>query len=322
LLTALAGAMLAAAQPGRAQAPGKPYHIGMLANSRAVAAPLLEVFAVGMRELGWVDGRDYVIDDLYAEGHLERLPALADELVRRKVDLFVCAGTLPTRAAKRATSTIPIVFYFVADPEGSGFVASLARPGGNLTGQGGLVPEVLERSLWLLKQTVPRATQVAVMWFPEFPRVGLLMATAETAARSLGITLRPVALHAPDDIDTAFATLARDPADALLIFPHPFLFSQGARAAKLALALRLPTMVPFRETVRDGMLMSYGFEIVDDMRRVPYFVDRILKGGMKPADLPVERPTRFHLVVNLKTAKAIGVTIPQSVLLSAGEVIE
>ncbi len=294
----------------------------MLANARATAAPLLEIFATGMRELDWIAGRDYVIDDLYAEGHVERLPALADELARHKVDLIVSAGTVPTAAAKRATSAIPIVFYFVGDPVGAGFVASLARPGGNLTGLGGLGPEMIAKQLGIMKQSVPSTARMAVLWYPDFPPHQVGLDNAQAAARSIGIALKPIALHSADDIDAAFATLAREPVDALLMLGHPCLFTQGARVAKLAAALRLPTMGPFREIVREGVLMSYGWEIVDDVRRVPHFVDRILRGGAKPADLPIEQPTRFHLVINLTTAKAIGVTIPQSVLLSAEDVIE
>ena len=317
----MTGALLAAGLAGRAQTPGKLFRIGWLSSGPWAATPLLEAFNQGMRELGWIEGRHYTVENLYTEGRDERLPALAAELVQRKVDLLVGSGSPPTTALKNATSTIPILFFYVGDPVGSGFVAGLARPGGNVTGLGGLGPGMHTKQLELLREVVPKASRIAMLHNPAFSLHALYRAEVEPAARSLGVTLRPIELRSPDDIDPAFATLAREPVDALLIFGQPFLFAQGARVAKLALEQRLPAIIGFQEVARDGILMSYGAKLIDDIRRLPYFADRILKGA-KPADLPVEQPSRFYLTVNQKTAKALGLTIPQSVLLRADEVIE
>jgi putative tryptophan/tyrosine transport system substrate-binding protein len=321
LICAMSGALVAAGLAVCAQTPGKVYRIGWLSSNPYAGTPLLDAFNQGMRELGWIEGRHYTIDNLYMEGRNERLPALAAELVQRKVDLLVGSGSPQTTALKNATATIPILFFYVGDPVGSGFVASLARPGGNVTGLGGLGPGVHAKQLELLREVVPKASRIAMLHNPAFSLHALNRAEVEPAARSLGVTLRPIELRSPDDIDAAFATLGREPADALLIFGQPFLFTHGARVAKLAIEQRLPAIIPFQEVARDGILMSYGWKLIDDIRRLPYFVDRILKGA-KPADLPVVQPSRFYLTVNQKTAKALGITIPQSVLLRADEVIE
>ncbi len=321
LICAMTGALLAAGL-ARAQTPGKAYRIGFLHTGSVPRPPLLDVFTQGMRELGWVEGRNYTVEILLSEGRDERLAALAAELVRRNVDLLIGTGSASTAALKSATSTIPILFWYIADPVGSGFVASLARPGGNVTGMGGLGALVHAKQLELLKDVVPNAQRVAMLHNPQYPEHALLRAEVEPAARSLGVTLRPIELRSPDDIDPAFATLAREPVDALLILGQPFLVGHGAaRVAKLAIEQRLPAIIPFQESARNGILMSYATSLTDAIRRLPYFVDRILKGA-KPADLPVEQASRFYLTVNLKTAKAIGITIPQSVLLRADEVIE
>ena len=317
----MTGALLAAGLAGRAQTPGKLFRIGWLSSGPWAATPLLDVFNQGMRELGWIEGRHYTVENLYTEGRDERLPALAAELVLRKVDLLVGSGSPPTTALKNATSTIPILFFYVGDPVGSGFVAGLARPGGNVTGLGGLGPGMHTKQLELLREVVPKASRIAMLHNPAFSLHALYRAEVEPAARSLGVTLRPIELRSPDDIDPGFATLAREPVDALLIFGQPFLFAQGARVAKRAIEQRLPAIIAFQEVARDGILMSYGAKLIDDIRRLPYFADRILKGA-KPADLPVEQPSRFYLTVNQKTAKALGLTIPRSVLLRADEVIE
>ena len=318
---AIAGALLAAGFAGRAQTPGKVYRIGWLSSGPWGGTQPLEAFNQGMRELGWVEGRHYVVDNRYSEGHSERFPALATDLVQRKVDLLVGSGTPHTTALKNATATIPIIFYSVSDPVGSGLVASLARPGGNVTGRGGLGPGTQAKQLELLREVVPKASRVATLFNPALSFHAAIAAEVEPAARRLGVTLRPIELRSPDDIDAAFATLAREPVDALLIFGQGFLFQNGARVAKLAIEQRLPAIIPFQELARDGVLMSYGSSILDDVRRVPYFVDRVLKGA-KPAELPVDQASRFYLAINQKTAKALGLTIPQSVLLRADEVIE
>ena len=318
---AIAGALLAAGFAGRAQTPVKVYRIGWLSSGPWSGTQPLEAFNQGMRELGWVEGRHYVVDNRYSEGHSDRFPALAADLVQRKVDLLVGSGTPHTTALKNATATIPIIFYAVSDPVGSGLVASLARPGGNVTGRGGLGPGTQAKQLELLREVVPKASRIATLFNPALSFHAAIAAEVEPAARRLGVTLRPIELRSPDDIDAAFATLAREPVDALLIFGQGFLFQNGARVAKLAIEQRLPAIIPFQELARDGVLMSYGSSILDDVRRVPYFVDRVLKGA-KPAELPVEQASRFYLAINQKTAKALGLSIPQSMLLRADEVIE
>ncbi|MEO5699803.1 MAG: ABC transporter substrate-binding protein [Casimicrobiaceae bacterium] len=310
------------ASPGvPAQQPTKIFRIGWLSSTRANKHPLWEVFIAGMRELGWIEGQNFTVENLLSEGRSQRLPALAAELVQHKVDLIVTAGTPPTTAAKNATATIPIVFYFVGDPVGSGLVADLGRPGGNITGLGGLGPGLFGKQLALLKNAVPKATHIAMMVNSGFPLHARGRAEVEIVARSLGLTLTPVELRVPEDIDGAFATIAREKVDALLILGQPFLFAERETIAKLALEQRLPAMNAFVELVQAGVLMSYAGKVVDDARRMPYYIDRILKGA-KPSDLPVEQPTRFYLTINLKTAKAIGLTIPQSLLLRADEVIQ
>ena len=318
---AIAGALLAAGRAGRAQTPGKVYRIGWLSSGPWAGTQPLEVFNQGMRELGWVEGRHYMIDNRYTDGRSERILALAADLVQRKVDLLVASGSPHATALKNATATIPILFYAVGDPVGSGIVGSLARPGGNVTGLGGLSPGVHAKQLELLRGVVPNASRIAYLFNPAFSFHAAIAAEVEPAARSLGVTLRPIELRSPDDIDAAFATLAREPVDALLIFGQGFLFAHGARVAKLAIEQRLPAIISFQEVARYGVLMSYGSTILDDARRLPYFADRVLKGA-KPAELPVEQPSRFYLTINQKTAKALGLRIPQSVLLRADEVID
>ena len=321
-ISALAGGWLIAPLRAPAQQPGKVFRIGWLGSRSVIKTPpLWEVFIAGMRELGWIEGQNFTVEHLLSEGHSERFPALAAEFVQRKVDLIVTAGTPPTTAAKNATATIPIVFFFVGDPVGSGFVASLARPGGNITGLGGLGSGVYTKQLELLKEAVPKATRIAMMINSSFPLHTIYRAEVEPVARSMGVTLTPVEVRMPEDIDGAFATIAREKVNALLILGQPFMFGEREKVARLALEQRLPSMIGFGELAQAGVLMSYGSKLVDDVRRVPYYIDRILKGA-KPGDLPVEQPTRFYLTVNLKTAKAIGLTIPQSILLRADEVIQ
>jgi putative ABC transport system substrate-binding protein len=246
---------------------------------------------------------------------------VAAEAVQRKFDLIIGAGTPPAVAAKNATSTIPIVFYYVGDPVGAGLVASLAVPGANVTGMGGLAPGIYAKMLELLVEATPTATRIAMLRNSSFGLHANFAADAEAAARRMRLTLKPVELRSPDDIDGAFATIARDKPDALLILGQPFLFGHGPRVARMAIEQRLPAMIPFEQVAQDGILMSYGSRVVDDARRLPYYVDQILKGA-SPAMLPVEQPSRFYLTINLKTAKAIGRTIPQALLLRADAVIQ
>jgi putative ABC transport system substrate-binding protein len=303
------------------QRAGKVYRIAWLTSMPITPGlPQWTEFVGGMRELGWIEGQNFTVENLFFEGRSERLPALAAEAVQRKVDLIICAGTQTTTAAKNATTTIPILFFFVSDPVGSGFVASLARPGGNITGLGGLGPGIFDKMLELLKEAVPKATRIALLFNPTLIHAAR-RADIESAAQSLKVTLRSVELHSPEELDSAFATIAREKVDALLIPGQPFLFREGARVAKMAIEQRLPAIIPFEEVAQDGVLMSYGSRILDDLRRLPHYVDRILKGA-KPADMPVEQPTRFYLAINLKTAKAIGLTVPPSLLQRADQVIK
>jgi putative tryptophan/tyrosine transport system substrate-binding protein len=321
LLRGLLAGCLGTRGSARAQVAGKVARIGWLSSAPIAPSPTWDAFVEGMRERGWVDGHNYTVENLLAEGRNERLPALAAELVQRKVDLIIGAGTPPTSAAMKATSTIPIVFYYAGDPVGSGFVASLARPGGNVTGLGGLGIGLHAKQLELLKEAVPKATRIGMLFNPDFALHTANRTEVDPAARKLGVTLRPIELRTPADIEPAFATAVREKVDALHIFGQPFLFAQGAPMAALALEHKLPAMSPPVEVARAGLLMSYGDRLIDSVRRVPYYVDRILK-GTSPADLPVEQATRFYLTLNLKTAQALGLVFPQALLLRADEVIQ
>ena len=285
---------------------------------------LREAFLQGLRDLGYVEGRNVVIEYRYAEGKLERLPALAAELVALKVDVIVAAGTLAALAAKQATRTLPIVFAAAADPVTDGLVTSLARPGGNVTGLSNLAPELVGKRLELLKQAVPGVSRVAVLWQPgglgERTEKDMLKG-ADVAARALGVRLQFVEARGPADFDRAFSDMTRARAGALTVLGSPMFFTERRRLVDLAAKNRLPAVYTLREFVDAGGLMSYGPNIADLFRRAATYVDKILKGA-KPADLPVEQPTKFELVINLKTAKALGLTIPPSLLGRADEVVQ
>jgi putative tryptophan/tyrosine transport system substrate-binding protein len=301
---------------------GKVYRIGWLSNTPSSPYdPVREAFARAMRQEGWVEGQNFILDRRYAEGRNERFPGLAAELVQGKPDLLVTVGTPATAAAKGATATIPIVFIAVGDPVGSGLVASLARPGGNVTGQGGLGPEMHGKMLELLKEAVPKASRMAVFVNSGFPLHALYRNAIEPVARSLNVALKSFEVRAPEELDGAFATVAREKFDALIILAQPMMSGLRGRVAKLALEHQMPAIANWSEAVEAGVLMSYGSRAIDELRRLPYFIDRILKGA-KPADLPVEQSTTFYISINLKTAKALGLTIPQSLLLRADQVIE
>jgi putative ABC transport system substrate-binding protein len=259
-----------------------------------------------------------------ADLNLERFPALASELVRLNVDLIVASNTPAARAVQQATTTIPIVVPVMGDPVGDGLVASLARPGGNITGLTFLGPQLVPKRLALLKEALPTASQVAALWHPGAygeRTMNDMMAEAKEAALTLGVHLRLVAVHAPDDLDRAFSTITGERADAILIFPSPMLFNQRKRIVELAEEHRLPIVAMGKEFVQLAGFMSYGADIMDFNRRCVAYVDKILKGA-KPADLPVEQPTKFELFINLKTAKAFGIEIPPSLVARADEVIE
>ncbi|TMH21568.1 MAG: ABC transporter substrate-binding protein [Betaproteobacteria bacterium] len=318
-------ALGAAPFTAEAQQATKVARIGYLANNPATSPYLRETFLQGLRDLGYVEGRNLVIEYREAEGKADRLPALAAELVALKVDVILAAGsTLTARVAKEATTTIPIVFAAVGDPVGSGLVTSLARPGGNVTGLSGLTAELVGKRLELLKQAVPGVDRVAVLWFPgalgERTDKDMLR-EAEAAARALAVRLQVVEARGPADFDRAFSDMTRARAGALTVLPSNMFLREHRRLVDLAAKNRLPAVYTFREFVDAGGLMSYGANQPDLFRRAATYVDKILKGA-KPGDLPVEQPTKFELIINLKTAKDLGLTIPQSVLARADEVIQ
>jgi putative ABC transport system substrate-binding protein len=304
-----------------AQQSGKVPRIGFLiASSPSAIAPRMDAFRQGLRELGHMEGKNIVIEPRHADGKLDRLPALAAELVRLEVDVIVTSGPTATRPAKGATSTIPIVMTFDDDPVGSGFVASLARPGGNITGLSTLSPEVSGKQLELLKEIVPRLGRVAVMGTTTRQGTAQNLREMEPAATAFGVKLQYLDVADPKDIESVFRAASKGRADAVLVLQSPVFNPQRAQIADLALKNRLPAAYPRREFVEAGGLMSYGVSNSDLDRRAATYVDKILKGA-KPGDLPVEQPTKFEFVVNLKTAKQIGLTIPPNVLARADKVI-
>ncbi len=307
-----------------AQQAAKVPRIGVLAQHRAPSPHLLEAFLQGLRDLGYVEGRNLVIEYRDAEGKVERLPALAAELVTLKVDVIVAPSTVAALAAKHATRTLPIVFAGAVDPVTDGLVTSLARPGGNVTGLSNFALELAGKCLELLKQAVPGVSRVAVLWQPggsgERTEKGILK-EAEVAARALGVRLQVVEARGPADLDRAFSDMTKARAGALTVLGSPLFVNERRRLADLAAKNRLPAVYPGRLYVDAGGLMSYGTNLADLLRRAATYVDKILKGA-KPADLPVEQPTKFELVINLKAAKALGLTIPRSVLARADQVIE
>jgi len=322
LVIILALAFLAAAFPARAQPPSTVPRIGLLATDTPTGTnPRLEVFRQGLRDLGYVEGRNIAIEYRWAGGRLERLPDLAIELVGLKVDVIVAPTTPMALAAKTATGTIPIVFVTAGDPVGSGLVASLARPGGNVTGLSLLAPELVARQLQLLKEAVPKAFRVAVLSNSTAPYTALMVKETEVAARSLGVRLQLLGVRGADALDGAFSAVIKDRPGALFVLFDPVLFSHRTRIAEFANKQRLPAMYPHREYAESGGLMAYGVDLRDNYRRAATYVNKILKGA-KPADLPVEQPTKFELIINLKTAKALGLTIPPSVLARVDEIIE
>ena len=323
LICAISLAMLLAPLGAAAQQPGKVPRIGYFSAGSPSSAPhLLEAFRKGLRELGGVEGQNIVVDYRFAEGRFDRLPDLAAELVRLKVDIIVAVPTPAAAAAKNATETIPIVMINVGDPVGLGLIASLARPGGNVTGSSYSVGlEIIGKQLELLKETVPKVRRVAILWNPANPSHPLVVRELNVAARSLGVQLQFLEARGPNEFEGAFAAMAKERMGALLVVPDSVSFLHRTRLADLAARSHLPAAYGLRGHVDAGGLMSYGPDSADLFRRAATYVDKILKGA-KPADLPVEQPTKFELVVNLKTAKALGLTIPQSVLVRADEVIQ
>jgi putative ABC transport system substrate-binding protein len=306
----------------QAQQPMKIPRIGyQAAASPSVVAARIEAFRQGLRKLGYVEGKNIVIEYRYAEGKLDRLPALAAELVRLNVDVIVTAGPSDTKAAKDATSTIPIVMAFDPDPVRNGFVASLARPGGNITGLSTLAPELSGKQLELLKETVPKLSRVAVLGSSAEPGNAQSLKEVELAAGTFGVKLQYLDVLSPKDIETAFQAAGKGRADAVLLLASPFAAPNRKQIADLAIKSRLPTIYFRSDFVEAGGLMSYGASQNDLDRRAATYVDKILK-GRKPADLPVEQPIKFEFIINLQSAKQIGLTIPPNVLARADRVIK
>jgi putative tryptophan/tyrosine transport system substrate-binding protein len=315
-------AMLFALYPSvHAQQPGKVPRIAYLsAASASSQVTQLEAFRQGLRKLGYSEGKNIVIEERYAEGKRDRLSEFAAELVRLKVDIIVTGGPTVTRAAKQATATIPIAMAYDIDPVGNGFVASLAHPGGNITGLSSLGPELSGKQLELLKEIVPKLSRVAVLGNSTQPGNAQSLRETEAAAREFKVQLQLLDVLEPKDIETAFQAAAKARTDAILVLGNPFLGAHRKQISELALKNRLPAIYPQSEFVEVGGLMTYAASRTDLFRRTAAYVDKILK-GTKPADLPVEQPKKFEFIVNLKAAKQIGLTIPPSVLARADRVI-
>ena len=327
-ITLLGGVAIAWPLAARAQQATKMPRIGILSPGRSdlpdPTLNMLNAFLQGLQELGYTEGQNLAIERRYADGSSDRLRELAAELVRRKPDIIVAFSTTAARPAKQATGTIPIVAVAMADPVADGLIASLARPGGNVTGTTFLGPELVAKRLQLLREVVPGLSRVAALWHPnaysERTMAGVLN-EIEVAARTLGLQLQLVPAVGPDDFVSAFAAMVREHADALIVMPSPMLFGEYRRIVSIAANSRLPAMGAAREFVDLGGLMSYGANLPDLARQSATYVDKILKGA-KPAELPVEQPTKFELVINLKTTRELGLTIPQTLLVAADEVIE
>ena len=312
------GAMLfALCLPAAAQQPAKAFRIGYLSLRNAIGAQE-EAFLKGLRDLGYIEGQNILVEWRFAKGKAERMGDFAAELVRLKVDVIVAPGVQALGAAKQSTTTIPIIFPTAGDPVASGLVASLARPGGNITGLTILSPELSGKRLELLKEAFPRLSRVAVLLDPRQPP--LSFKETQTTGQSLRLKLQFLEVRDAADVESVFSAMSRERADALITLPHPVLQVHQRRIVELAAKSRVPAMYQTAEWVEGGGLMSYGPAHLDNYRRAAVFVDKILRGA-KPADLPVEQPTKFELAINLKTAKQIGLTVPPNVLARADRVI-
>ena len=321
-LATASGGLLAAPIAAEAQQAAKVARIGYLSTTGAASPHLPEAFRQGLRDLGYVEGRDVMIEYRDAEGKLERLRALAADLVALKVDVIVAPAYPGALAAKNATDTIPIIMVAVADPVQTGLIASLVRPGGNITGLALLAgPEMVGKLLELLKEAVPNLSRVAVLSNPANPMHVVRLREVAVAGRSLRVQLQILKAQGPEEFDSAFAAMTRERAGALYVVGDPVLSRYRRRLAELAAKSRLPAVYELKDHAEAGGLMAYGPNLLDMYRRAATYVDRILKGA-KPGDLPIEQPTKFELVINLKTAKALGLTIPPSLLGRADEVIQ
>lgn len=320
IVTAALG-LLAAPLLAEAQQPGKVSHIGLLGwSTQSFYKPYIEVFLQELNNRGWVEGQNFVLESRFADRKKHRLPSLVSELSRLDLDVIVTITTTATKAAMQVIKTTPVVFTVVADPVDSGFVASLARPGGNATGPASLQPQTAGKRLQLFKETVPRLSRIAVFWEPTNPGVRINFRQTQRDAQKLGLTLQSLEVRSRDDFEPTFAVVTGDPPDALMGIISPLTVRYTKQIVAFALKHKLPTMAGWEPFARVGGLMSYAPSFSDEFRRAAPYVDRILKGA-KPADLPVEQPTKFELVINLKTAKQIGIAIPPTVLFQATEVI-
>jgi len=320
VILALAFGILAAPLALAAQPPGKVFRIGLLSLSSPSDSGRDEI-RQGLRELGYVEGQNIVIEYRSAEGSVDRLDALATDLVQGNMDVIMATGTGPTRAAQQATSTIPVIMMIGGDPVALGFVASLARPGGNITGVAGLGVELSGKRLELLKETVPGVSRIAALWNPANPITAPFLHETQAAAQSLGVELHVLEVRTPNDFEGAFAAVTSGHAEALIVIGDAFLTGQRTKIVDFAQRNRLPGMYPVREYVEAGGLMTYASSWTAMFSRAATYVDKILKGA-KPADLPVEQAMKFELVINLKTAQALGITIPPTLLLQADEVLK
>jgi putative ABC transport system substrate-binding protein len=316
----LALGLLAVPLVVRAQRPAKVPRVGYLASAGGAGSPQAEAFRQGLRELGYVEGQNVALE-FRAEGGSERLPVLAAELVELQVDVIVAFSSVAAQAAKNTTTTIPIVMVSSGDPVATGLVVSLARPGGNITGLTGMATELSGKRLQLLREVVPSLSRVAVLWNALDGAMTLTFRGIQTAAGTLGLAVRPLGVQEAKDIDTAIMAMTEEHPDALFMISDVLTMRHVGQVVAFAAQRKLPTMFEGSRPVAEGGLMSYGPNVTDQLRRAAYYVDRILKGA-KPADLPIEQPTKFELVINLKTAKALGLTIPLSVLARADQVID
>jgi putative ABC transport system substrate-binding protein len=324
LLIALGASAIAEPFGVFAQQQGKVWRVGFLGMRLSTASnpnASYDAFVQGMRELGYVEGKNLVIESRIADGKAERLPGLAAELVQLNVDVILAAGVQPTSAAQKATTTIPIVMGNSNDPVGSGFVASLARPGGNITGLSNLIGDLGPKHFEMLRSMTPKLSRVAILVNPTNSGHATILKTVQSAAQKSGVKILPVQARNPQEIESAFLTMARENAGAIIV-ANDLLFNQRRRQiAELAVKNRLASVAAVREYVEAGGLMSYGPNFVELYRRAATYVDKILKGA-NPGNIPVEQPTKFELFINRKTAKALGLAIPQSLLISANRVIE
>jgi len=322
LVYALSALILATIHLAEAQQPTKVPRIGFFSSiSPSIFSDRVEAFRQGLRELGYVEGKNIVIEWRSAEGKADRLPALAAELVRLKVDVIVSPGPGPTRAAKQATNTIPIVMAFDDDPVGSGFAASLARPGGNITGLSTLASEISGKQVELLREIVPKLSRVAVLGNASQPGHPQALKEINVAADAFRVQIQYLEVRGPKDVETAFRAASKERADAALVLGSPIFISQRKQLADLAAKSRLPAIYNRPEYVEDGGLVFYGVSYTDLFRRAATYVDKILKGA-KPGDIPIEQPKKFEFIINLKAAKQIGLTIPPNVLARADRVIK